>query len=167
MKTALIIVLALVGLVGLLFFSFRNPQGVATSAAQQWPGEMGSLETVDARWPHIAATDSSFKLAGLADALPKSDQSLDDFVAREIRRDEITIDENPTLPDLTAIRELLLSESVFWDREDGIGDPKAISIRAKQMTIARALVANALAKARGAAVSDGPGGFVVDKMKRR
>jgi hypothetical protein len=109
---------------------------------------MGTLETVADRWPRQVVNSASFKLASLAETLPKNNNTLDDFVAREITRDEITIGEPPPLPDVPAIRDLLLRESIVWERYDEIGDSQAIAARAMQMTMARALVANALAKAR-------------------
>jgi hypothetical protein len=147
MKKVLIIVIAAIGLVSSIFFSLRNEGAVATSAAQQWPGQMGTLETVGDRWPRQEPNDASVKLTSLAKALPKND-SLDDFVAREITRGELTIDEPPALPDVSAIRELLLREPIVWERHDEIGDARAIAMRAMHMTMARALVANALTKAR-------------------
>jgi len=148
MKKALIIVIAAFGLVATIFVSFRNEAAVSTSAAQKWPEQMGTLETVADRWPRQDPNNASVKLTSLAEALPKNDKALDDFVAREITRDEITIGEPPALQDVTAIRELLLREPIQWERYDEIGDSHAIAARAMQMTMAKALVANALAKAR-------------------
>jgi len=152
MKKALIIVIATFGLVATIFFSFRNEGAVSTSAAQKWPEQMGTLETVADRWPKLNANSASAKVTLLAQALPKNDNALDDFVAREITRDEITIGEPPTLPDVSAIRDLILREQIVWERHDEIGDSQAIATRAMHMTMAKALVANALAKAR----SNGP-----------
>jgi hypothetical protein len=148
LKKALIIIIGAFGLLGSIFFSFRNERAVATSAAQQWPGEMGTLETARARWPRLEANVASVNLTSLGEALPKNNNALDDFVAREIERGELTIGEPPGLPDVTAIRNLLLSEPIAWERHDEIGDEQAIAVRAMQMTIARALIGNALAKAR-------------------
>jgi hypothetical protein len=148
MKKALIIVIAAFGLVASIFFSFRNEGAVATSVAQQWPGEMGTLDKVENRWPRVEENSASVKLASLGGALPKNDKAIDDFVAHEITRDEITIGEPPPLPDVSAIRDLLLREPILWERHDEIGDPQAIASRAMQMTMAKALIANALAKAR-------------------
>ena len=147
MKRAMIIFIAAIGLVAWIFFSFRNEAAVAMSAAQQWPGRMGTLEAVAERWPRLEPNEASVKLTSLAKTLPKND-ALDDFVAREIARGELTIGEPPALPDVTAIRELLLREPIVWERHDEIGDSQAIAMRTMQMTMARALVASVLAKAR-------------------
>jgi hypothetical protein len=147
-KKALVIVIAVLGFVAFIFFSFRNEGAVATSAAQPWPGEMGTLETIGERWPRKEANDASVKLTSLAEALPKNDTALEDFVAREIKRGELNIGEPPVLPDTSAIRDLLLSQHVVWERHDEIGDQRAIAMRAMHMTMARALVASALTKAR-------------------
>ncbi len=80
--------------------------------------------------------------------MPKN-EAVDDFVAREITRGALTIGEPPALPDVSAIRELLLREPIIWERYDEIGDQNAISMRTMHMTLARTLVASALTKARG------------------
>ncbi len=148
MKKALLITIAVIGLITSIFFSFRNESAVSLSAAQQWPGQMGTLATVGDRWPQVEANDASMKLTALAGALPKNDKALEDFVTREITRDELAINEPPALPDVSAIRELLLREPVSWQRYDEIGDQHAIAARALHLTVARALIANALAQAR-------------------
>jgi len=148
MKKALIIVIAVFGLVATIILSFRNPVAVTTSAVQKWPGQMGTLETVAERWPRQEANQSSVKLTVVAETLPKKDKALDDFVAREITRNELNIGEPPALPDVSAIRYLLLREPIHWERYDEVGDSHAIAARAMQMTIARALIANSLSKAR-------------------
>jgi len=68
---------------------------------------MGSLNAVVNRWPSLKANDASVKLTALAKALPKN-EIVDDFVEREIARGELTIGDPPALPDVSAIRELLL-----------------------------------------------------------
>lgn len=148
MKNALIIILAAITLLSLFFISFRDEGAVSMSAAQPWPGEMGSLEAIAERWPRVEPNEASVKLTSLAEALPKNDNALDDFVASEMQRGELTIGEPPALPDVLAIRDLLLRETISWERHDEIGDQGAIATRALQMTMAKALVANALAKAR-------------------
>lgn len=147
MKQALIIVIAVLGLIASVLLLFRNPDAVNTSAAQPWPGEMGALKAADDRWPPQHANPASLKLKSLADALPKS-EDVDNFVTREISRDELSIGEPPSLADAGAIREVLLREPVIWERYDAIGAPEAIAMRAMQMKVARALVASALTKAR-------------------
>ena len=147
LKKAVVIVLALIGVAGSIALWFRNEEAVTTSASQPWPGEMGTLNAVGERWPPQKANDASVKLATLAKALPKN-EGLDDFVIREIARGELTIGEPPALPELSAVRDLLLREAVVWERYDEIGDPNAISARTLHMTMARMLVASALTKAR-------------------
>lgn len=149
MKKLLIVVVA-VALVIWVVSWFRVPGAVATSAAQPWPGGLGTLDSVAARYPPQQANAASAKLTALANALPKN-EALDEFVAREISRGELPIGAPPPLPDVTAIRELLLREPIVWEREGGIaevGSAGASARRAVQMTAARALVASALAKAR-------------------
>lgn len=148
MKKAALIVFAAIASVASVALWFRNEDAVSTSAARPWPGGMGSLDAVADRWPPQKANEASVKLTALADALPEN-KAIDDFVAREITRGELTIGEPPSLPDVSAIRELLLREAVVWEREDGIGGGNESNARrTTQMTVARALVASALKKAR-------------------
>jgi hypothetical protein len=148
MKKAVLIIVAAITLLASVFLWFRDEEAVATSAARSWPGGMGTLYEVAERWPKLQANDASMKLTALANALPKN-EAVDDFVARESTRGELTINEPPPLPDISAIRELLLREPVVWEREDGIGGGnEANERREMQMTVARALVASALVKAR-------------------
>lgn len=151
MKKLLVVVAAIalaVALVAWVISWFRAPEAVATSAARPWPGGMGTLDSVAARFPPQKGNDASVKLAALANALPKND-AVGDFVARETARGELTIGEPPALPDVAAIRELLLRASVVWEREEGIGGGNEMNARRTvQMTVARTLVASALGKAR-------------------
>jgi hypothetical protein len=126
---------------------FRSPEAVATSAARPWPGGMGGLDSVSARLPAQKSNAAAAKLTALANAWPKS-EVLDDFVAREIERGELTIGNAPALPDVSAIRELLLREPTVWERHEEIGDARTSAMRATHMTVARALVASALARGR-------------------
>ncbi|HEV7920645.1 MAG TPA: hypothetical protein VGR02_07630 [Thermoanaerobaculia bacterium] len=147
MKKVLIVVAA-VALVVWVVSWFRTPEAVATSGAQAWPGGMGRLDAVAARFPPLRANDAAVKLTALGNALPKN-EAIDDFVAREIARGELTIGKPPALPEVSPIRELLLREPTVWQRRQGIGgDAASVTTRTLQLTVARALVANALAKAR-------------------
>ena len=69
-------------------------------------------------------------------------------MARELARGELTVGEPPALPEVAAIRQLLLREPIVWERHEEIGHAETQAARAVQMTVARALVASALAKAR-------------------
>lgn len=126
---------------------FRNETAVTTSVARPWPGGMGTLDSVGKRLPALKANAASVKLTALAGALPKND-AVDGFVAREIARGELAIGNPPAIADVTAIRELLLREPIVWERSEGIGgDNDTQARRTMQMSVARALVASALAKA--------------------
>lgn len=127
---------------------FRADEAVATSAAKEWPGGMGTLDSVDARFPPLEASATSVKLLALATAIPEN-AAVDTFVHREIARGELTIGEPPALPDVSAARDQLLREEIVWARRGGIGgDDTTSSTRAAQMRLSRALVASALARAR-------------------
>jgi len=143
----LLVIVAVIALILWVVSWFRAPEAVATSAAQPWPGGMGALDSVAGRLPPRHANAASAKLVALANALPKN-EALDAFVAREIARGELTIGQPPALPDVSAIRELLLREPIVWERHEEIGHAETQAMRAVQMTVARALVAGALSKAR-------------------
>lgn len=147
MKIAALIVVTAFGLVASVALWFRNEGAVATSAGRPWPEGMGTLYAARDHWPPMKANDASVKLTALTKTLPKN-EGVDDFVEREVVRGELTIGDPPVLADVSAIRDLLLRETVTWERHDEIGDQNAVTTRAMQMTVARALVASALAKAR-------------------
>ena len=154
MKKVLGVVVSIALVIALILWViswFRAPEAVATSAAKPWPGGMGTLDSVAKRLPRTKTNDASVKLAALANALPKNESDkdpIDEFVTREIVRGELMIGQPPALPDLTAIRELLLREPLTWEHRLEIGDAATSAARAVQMKVARALVASALAKAR-------------------
>ncbi|HEX6161095.1 MAG TPA: hypothetical protein VF111_13065, partial [Thermoanaerobaculia bacterium] len=145
-----LVVVAAIALVVWVISWFRTPDVVATSGARPWPGGMGTLGSAAARYPAVRANEGSVKLTALAKALPKN-EAADTFVQREIARGELTIGEGPALPDVSPMRELLLREPVVWTRPAGggeVGDRETSENRAVQMTVARALVASALTRAR-------------------
>jgi hypothetical protein len=146
MKKVLVIA-AVIALAVWVVSWFRTPGAVAASGAQAWPGEMGTLDSVAGRFPPLQPNEASAKLTALAKTLP-TNKVVDDFVAREIVRPELTVGEPPALPDVSAIRELLLREPIVWKRHDGIDHPDTEAMRAVELTVARALVASALTKAR-------------------
>ena len=148
MKQALIVVVVLASaLVAWFFLWFRNEGAVATSAARPWPGGMGSLYAADKRWPSLTAHDASVKLTALATGLSEN-EDVDAFVERETTRGELAIGDPPALPDVSAIRELLLREPIVWERRVQFDDPVVAEMRGVHMRVARALVASALTKAR-------------------
>ena len=120
---------------------------VAAAAAKPWPIGARTLDAIPDRLPPLRANQTSVKLTSLANALPKN-EAVDDFVRRELARGELTIGPPPALPDVSAIRELLLHEQVVWVRHDGIDSNETSTMRAMQMMTARGLIASALAKAR-------------------
>ena len=150
MKKALLIGGAMAAAIALILWVaswFRRDDAVAISASRPWPGGMGTLGSVFNRFPPLKANDASRKLLALARMLPKN-QAVDDFVQRAIARGNLTIAAPPTLPNVSAIRDLLLREPVVWDRRVAFDDPELSTRRALLMNVARAFVASALTKAR-------------------
>ena len=148
MKKALLVAAFVIALVAWFVLWFRNEGAVATSNARPWPGGMGTLDAVANRWPTVKANEASVKLTALAQALPKN-EVVDDFVEREIARGELAIGDPPALADVSAIRELLLREPIAWESRVEFDDVDVAARRAVQLTVARALIASALRKARG------------------
>lgn len=154
MKKALILLGIFAGVAALAVWVaswFWAPEKVATAAAQPWPSGLGTLDSIAKRYPKRPANAASAKLAELGGKLPESDVA-GDYVRVEITKDSLAIGEPPALPDITAIRDLLLREKIVWSRDVG-GDPGsevdgAAATRGPQMRMARALVANALVRAR-------------------
>ncbi|HJQ37967.1 MAG TPA: hypothetical protein VKB93_12585 [Thermoanaerobaculia bacterium] len=147
MKKLLIAVVAIALVIWVITW-FRAPEAVTKSAARPWPAGMGTLDTVAARYPAQKANDAAVKLTTLGRALPKT-AAIEEFVSREISRGELSIGQPPALPDVAPMRELLLRETLVWERGEGIGGDNDIqSRRAMHLAIARALVADALTKAR-------------------
>lgn len=146
MKKLLVALVALALVVWVVSW-FRAPDAVTKSEARPWPGGMGTLESLAERLPPQEANEASRKLTALAGALPQN-EAVDEYVAREIARDDLTIGAPPAIPDVTAIRELLLRERIVWKRHAEFDDVNVGARRVLQMTTARTLVASALTKAR-------------------
>jgi len=149
MKNALIVIVILILFVWIISW-FRRPAVVAAAASKPWPGGMGTLESVDKRFPPVKANDASVKLVSLAKAFA-ANKAVDDFVAREIVRGDMSVGEPPSIPDVTAVRELLLRDAVIWKRRGGVGGigaEETTVLRVTLMNVARALVGSALTKAR-------------------
>jgi hypothetical protein len=146
MKKLLVLVIA-VALVVWVVSWFYTPQAVTTSASKPWPGGLGSLDDAGDRLKPMQANEASAKLTALANALPKN-EALDEFVWREISRGELTIGGSPSVPDVSAIRELLLREPIVWQRRVAFDDTEMGTRRTMQLAVARTLVATALVKAR-------------------
>jgi len=147
MKQALIIVIAVLGLIGSVVLWFRNEEAVTTSAARPWPGGMGTLKATEARWPTLKANGASVQVTTLAKALPKN-EDVDKFVEREMVRGELTIGDPPALADVSEIRDLLARGPIVWESRVGFDDVQVAERRTMQMMVARTLVASALTKAR-------------------
>jgi hypothetical protein len=109
---------------------------------------MGSIDAVANRSRSQKANESAVNLTTLAKALPDN-KVVDEFLEREIARGELTIGDPPSLPDVSAIRELLLREPIVWEHRVKFDDTVVAEMRGVQMRVARALVASALTKARG------------------
>jgi hypothetical protein len=146
MKKGLVVV-AVIALAVWVISWFRTPDAVIASASRPWPADMGKLDAAAKRLPRLQANAASATLTALASTLPES--SVNEFVGREMARGELAIGGSPAIPDVSAIRELLLHEPIVWQSREGIGGGNdANAGRTVQMMAARALVASALIRAR-------------------
>lgn len=143
---ALVISLAASRVISLLWAD----EEVKTSTGASWPGGLGSVDAVGAGITPQRANDAALKFTSLAKALRKN-EAVDEFVGREMMRGEVAIGEPPALPDVAALRGLLLQSAPAWPRRGGVGEVGSTETserRVAQMTGARLLVASALVRAR-------------------
>lgn len=149
MKNVLLLLVAAIAFVAWIASLFWDDEAVASSAAQPWPGAMGTLDSVVDRFPPLQANEASRKLTALAEALPRN-EAADAYVRREMARGELAIGEPPALADVSLLRELLLQEPIVWERRESFDDTGVGARRGLVMTAARALIATALARGRAA-----------------
>jgi hypothetical protein len=150
MKKALILILSVFAAAALIVWVaswFWNSEAVTKASAQPWPGGLGDIDSLAKRYPPHPPNKAAMKLTELARAVPEND-AVTAYVRGEIMRDEMMIGAPPAIADLSAIRELLLREPIVWDLNIGMSEDGAVMARGAQMTMARALVASALGKAR-------------------
>ena len=157
----LILLVAVIALAALALYALLSrglswvwaDEAVASSAARPWPGGLGTLETVAARYPPLQSNAAAARLIALVDALP-AQKEIEAFVSREVARGDAGIGESPALPDVSSIRELLLREAIVWARSGRIGeigDTATQERRGVQMRGGRALISSALANGSEAA----------------
>ena len=151
MRKALLFVAGVLATIALVIWVaswFRAEDAVAAAAAKPWPGGLGRLDSVGRRYPPLHANEAAKKLTALGSAFA-NDKAVEDFVRREITRGQMTIGNPPALRDVSAMRDLLLGPQVVWESGDRVSDNESSTSRALQMSVARALVASALTRARG------------------
>ena len=146
MKKALIVLLALAAAVYVASWFWAGDE-VAAAAAQPWPEGLGTLAAVPDRYPPQQENEAARKLTKLAGPLAEND-AITAYVRQEIARGELTIAEPPAIADLSAIRDLLLQEPVVWERNLSQQHGGLLPKVAMHLTLMRALVANALGRAR-------------------
>src|SRR5205085_1817920 len=70
------------------------------------------------------------------------------YVRQEIARGDLEINEPPAMANVSAIRDLLLRDSVTWKRDITRQHGGLLPNVAMYLTLSRALIANALGRAR-------------------
>ncbi|HEX3071200.1 MAG TPA: hypothetical protein VHX14_21730 [Thermoanaerobaculia bacterium] len=146
MKKALILIVALAA-VGYVASWFWAGDKVDAAAARPWPDGLGTLAAVPDRYPPQRENDAARKLTALAGSIAESG-GVRAYVRDEIARGELTIAEPPAIPDISAMRDLLLREPVVWDRDLLQQHGGLLGKVAMHLSLMRILVASALGHAR-------------------
>ena len=146
MKKALIVLLSLGAAVYVASWFWAGDE-VAAAADRPWPDGLGTLAAVPDRYPPEHENEAARKLTSLAEGIAES-EAITTYVRQEIARGDLTIAEPPAIADLSAIRDLLLREPVVWERNLSQQHGGLLPKVAMHQTLVRALIANALARAR-------------------
>lgn len=146
MKKALVMLLGLAAAVYAVSWFWAGDE-VAAAAARPWPERLGTLAAVPDRYPPQHENEGARKLTKLAGPVVGND-AVTNYVRQEIARGELTINEPPAIADVSAIRELLLREPVVWERDLAQQHGGLLPKVSMHLTLMRALVANALGRAR-------------------
>lgn len=120
---------------------------VASAAAQPWPNDLGSVDTVPDRYPPHPENEAARKLTVLAGAVAEN-EAVTRYVRQEIARGELTIAEPPPIPNVDAIRDLLLREPIVWERNIARQHGGLLGNVKMYQSLTRALLASALGRAR-------------------
>src|SRR2546423_265690 len=146
MKKTLVLLVLLAAAVYVASWFLAGDQ-VAAAASRPWPAGLGTLAAVPGRDPAQHENEAARKLAELAGPFAENG-AVTTYVRQEIARGELTIAEPPAIADLSSIRELLLREPIVWERNLSQQHGGLLPKVAMHLTLMRALVASALARAR-------------------
>ena len=146
MKKGLVILALLAAAVYVASWFWAGDE-VAAAAARPWPDGLGTLAAVPGRYPPQHENEAARKLTKLAGSVAENDAETT-YVRQEIARGELTIAEPPAIPDVSAIRDLLLREPVVWERDLSQQHGGLLPKLAMHQSLMRALVASALGRAR-------------------
>ncbi len=146
MKQALIL-LVLVALAVWVASWFWAGDQVDAAAARPWPHGLGTLARVPDRYPPQQENEAARKLTSLTGSIAEND-AVTTYVRKEIASGELTIAEPPAIPDLSAIRDLLLREPIVWKRQISVQHGGLLVRVPMFLSLTRALIANALGRAR-------------------
>lgn len=146
MKTALVILILLAAMLYVASWFWADDE-VAGAAALPWPDGLGTLAAVPARYPPHPENEAARKLTQLAAAVPEND-TITAYVRKEIASGELTIAEPPAIPDLSAIRDLLLREPIVWQRDISFQHGTHLGKVKMYKSLTHALAASALGRAR-------------------
>src|SRR5688572_29235264 len=145
MKKALVLLVLMAAMVYVASWFWAGDQ-VDAAAARPWPQGLGTLAAVPERYPPQQENEAARKLITLAGTFGEND-AVTTYVRREIARGEVTIAEPPAIPDLSAIRDLLLREPIVWKRDVSVQHGGHLGRIRMYVSLTRALGANALGRA--------------------
>jgi hypothetical protein len=148
MKKALVVLVVLAAAVYVASWFWAGDK-VAAAAARPWPDGLGTLAAVPDRYPPQRENEAARKLETLAGAVA-ANNAITTYVRQEIARGELTIAKPPGIPDISAIRDLLLREPIVWERDLVQQHGGLLGKVAMHLTLMRTLVASALGRARQA-----------------
>ena len=146
MKKVLVLLVLLAAAVYVVSWFWAGDE-VTAAADRPWPNGLGTLASVPDRYPAHHENEAARKLTKLAGPVVEND-AVTTYVRQEIARGELTIAEPPAMPDVSAIRDLLLREPVLWERDISIQHGGLLTKVPMYLSLMRTLVASALGRAR-------------------
>jgi hypothetical protein len=157
-KLAVAGVLILIAVAAVMVLVNRNPR--RTTVAREWPMGLGPLESVHARYPKQVKNEAARELERLSEQvsisfarrserLEPDKHPVNDYVRAQLQKADRVIDPAPPLPDVTAIREHLLTKGPIVFDLDMAGESRApMPNLIAHSRLARLLIANAFERAR-------------------
>lgn len=146
MKKVLVLLVVLAAAVYVASWFWADDE-VAAAGARPWPAGLGTLAAFADRYPPQHENQAARELTRLAGSIAEND-AVTVYVRQEIARGELTIAAPPAIPDVTAIRDLLLREPIVWERDLSQQHGGLLPKVALHVSLMRTLVASALGRAR-------------------
>jgi hypothetical protein len=146
LKNALIVVVLVAAAIYFASWFWAGDE-VNAAAARPWPAGLGTLDAVPGRYPPQLENEAARKLSALAVRV-SDDDAITTYVRREIASGEVAVAVPPPIVDVSAIRNLLLSERIVWKRDLMQQHGGLLPKVSMHQSLMRTLVASALGRAR-------------------